>query len=132
MARVDIGLAGLGRIGRMHAANLATRCGVARLSCVFDADPVVAEKLAGELDVPWTASFEELLEACDAVAVATSTGSHAELTTIAAAGRQAGVLRETDLARPGRVGGHRSRPWSGPGCRSRSGSIGASTRTGSR
>ena len=35
--------------------------------------------------MPWTASFEELLEACDAVAVATSTGSHAELTIIAAA-----------------------------------------------
>ena len=30
MARVDVGLAGLGRIGRMHAVNLATRCGVAR------------------------------------------------------------------------------------------------------
>jgi predicted dehydrogenase len=84
MARVDIGLAGLGRIGRMHAANLAGRCGVARLSCVFDADPVVAEKLASELDVPWTASFEELLDACDAVAIATSTGSHAALTVTAA------------------------------------------------
>jgi len=84
MARVDVGLAGLGRIGRMHAVNLATRCGVARLSCVFDADPVVAEKVASELDVPWTASFEELLDACDAVAIATSTGSHAELTVTAA------------------------------------------------
>ena len=84
MARVDVGLAGLGRIGRMHAVNLATRCGVARLSCVFDADPVVAEKVASELDVPWAASFEELLDACDAVAIATSTGSHAELTVTAA------------------------------------------------
>jgi predicted dehydrogenase len=84
MARVDVGLAGLGRIGRMHAANLAVRCGVARLSCVFDADPVVAEKVAGELDVPWTASFDELLGTCDAVAIATSTGSHAELTVAAA------------------------------------------------
>ena len=27
MARVDVGLAGLGRIGRMHAANLSARCG---------------------------------------------------------------------------------------------------------
>ena len=84
MARVDVGLAGLGRIGRMHAANLATRCGVAQLSCVYDVDPVVAEKVASELDVSWTASYEELLEACDAVAIATSTGSHAELTVAAA------------------------------------------------
>jgi predicted dehydrogenase len=84
VSRVDIGLAGLGRIGRMHATNLATRCGVARLSCVYDLDPVVAERVASELDVSWTASYEELLDACDAVAIATSTGTHAELTVTAA------------------------------------------------
>ena len=83
--RLAVGLAGLGRMGRIHAANLAGRCPSARLACVFDADPVAAATLAERLGVPWTASYEELLGTCDAVAIATSTGSHAELTIAAAA-----------------------------------------------
>jgi predicted dehydrogenase len=82
--RLDVGLAGLGRMGRIHAGNLASRCASARLSCVYDADPVVAAAVAQQWDVSWTASFDELLDACDGVAVATSTGSHAELTVAAA------------------------------------------------
>jgi predicted dehydrogenase len=82
--RLDVGLAGLGRMGRIHAGNLASRCASARLSCVYDADPVVAAAVAEQWDVSWTASFDELLDACDGVAVATSTGSHAELTVAAA------------------------------------------------
>lgn len=83
--KLAVGLAGLGRMGRIHATNLATRCASARLACVHDADPVVAAAVAERLDVPWTASFDELLGACDAVAVATNTGSHAPLTVAAAA-----------------------------------------------
>jgi predicted dehydrogenase len=83
--RLPVGLAGLGRMGHIHAANLAWRCPSARLACVFDADSMVAATVAERLEVPWTASYEELLAACDAVAVATSTGSHAELTVAAAA-----------------------------------------------
>jgi len=88
VSRLSVGLAGLGRMGRIHAANLAHRCAAAELGAVFDADPVVAEALATELDVPWVASYEELLEATDAVAIATPTGLHAEMVeTAAAAGR---------------------------------------------
>ncbi|MGD9986851.1 Gfo/Idh/MocA family oxidoreductase [Pseudonocardia sp.] len=88
MSRVAIGLAGLGRMGRVHLGNLAGRCPSAILACVYDVDPVVAEQAAAEYDVPWTASFDELLDACDAVAVATSTASHAPLVEAAAdAGR---------------------------------------------
>jgi len=36
--RVRVGLAGLGRMGRIHAASLATRCPSAELACVFYAD----------------------------------------------------------------------------------------------
>ncbi|ODU02041.1 MAG: oxidoreductase [Pseudonocardia sp. SCN 72-86] len=79
MSRVAIGLAGLGRMGRIHLGNLAGRCPSATLACVYDVDPVVAERTAAEYDVPWTASFDELLDASDAVAVATSTASHAQL-----------------------------------------------------
>jgi predicted dehydrogenase len=82
--RLDIGLAGLGRMGRIHAGNLSGRCPSARLSCVYDANPAVAEDAASRLGVPWTASYAELLAACDAVAIATNTGSHAELTVAAA------------------------------------------------
>lgn len=85
MKQVGIGLAGLGRMGRIHAGNLASRCAAARLAGVYDADPAVAAALGAELDVPWTESFDALLESCEAVAIATSTGSHAELSTSAAA-----------------------------------------------
>jgi predicted dehydrogenase len=86
--RVTVGLAGLGRMGRIHAGNLAARCGSARLECVYDADPAVARAVAGGLGVAWTASYAELLDAVDAVAIATPSGSHADLTVAAArAGR---------------------------------------------
>lgn len=85
MSRLDVGLAGLGRMGRIHAGNLASHCPSARLACVFDTDPVRAEAVAAELDVPWAASYEELLDAVDAVAIATPTGTHADLTATAAA-----------------------------------------------
>ena len=85
--RVGVGLAGLGRMGRIHARNLASRCASARLACVYDADTAVARQLAEQLEVPWTASFDELLadDGVEAVAIATSTGSHAELAVAAAA-----------------------------------------------
>jgi predicted dehydrogenase len=88
VTRLSVGLAGLGRMGRIHALDLAHRCAAAELGCVYDADPVVAEALATELDVPWAASYEELLDATDAVAIATPTALHAGMVeTAAAAGR---------------------------------------------
>jgi len=88
VTRLSVGLAGLGRMGRIHARNLAHKCAAAELGAVFDADPVVAEALAAELDVPWVASYEELLDATDAVAIATPTGLHAQMVeTAAGAGR---------------------------------------------
>lgn len=86
--RLRVGLAGLGRMGRIHAANLAWRCPSARLVGVTDADPAVAAAVAAELDVPVLPSYDALLAEVDAVAVATPTGTHAELVTRAArAGR---------------------------------------------
>jgi len=85
MSRVAVGLAGLGRMGRVHARSLTARCADAGLTCVYDADPTVAERVATELDVPWAVSYEELLERCEAVAIATPTGTHAAMTAQAAA-----------------------------------------------
>jgi myo-inositol 2-dehydrogenase/D-chiro-inositol 1-dehydrogenase len=79
--RVRIALAGLGRMGRIHAASLSARCPSAQLACVFDADPGVARQVGEQLEVPWTASFDDILadQAIDAVAIATPTRAHAEL-----------------------------------------------------
>lgn len=102
--RVPVGLAGLGRMGRLHAGNLASRCAAAGLACVYDADPAVAAAVAAELDVPWTGSYDGLLEACEAVVVATSTASHAELTTrAAAAGRHVLCEKPVSLDRDATV-----------------------------
>ena len=88
MKRVGIGLAGTGRMGRVHLNNLATRCAVAELACVYDADGDRAAATAAEFDVPVAKTFADLVERSEAVAIATPTGSHAELTVTAAqAGR---------------------------------------------
>jgi myo-inositol 2-dehydrogenase/D-chiro-inositol 1-dehydrogenase len=86
--RLRVGLAGLGRMGRIHAANLAWHCPSARLAGVTDADAAVAAAVGAELDVPVLPSYDDLLSEVDAVAVATPTGTHADLVTRAArAGR---------------------------------------------
>lgn len=85
MTRVGIGLAGLGRMGRVHAAALSGRCSVARLACVYDPLPAAAEAAGAEFDVPWTTSYDELLDRVGAVAIASPTGTHAPLTAQAAA-----------------------------------------------
>jgi myo-inositol 2-dehydrogenase / D-chiro-inositol 1-dehydrogenase len=86
--RVGIGLAGIGRMGRVHLNSLATRCAVAEPACVYDADAERAAAVAAEFDVPVVKTFAELVQRCEAVAVATPTASHAELTVTAAqAGR---------------------------------------------
>lgn len=83
-ARLRVGLAGLGRMGRIHAANLARCCPSGRLVGVTDADPAVAAATGAELDVPALPSYDDLLSEVDAVAVATPTGTHADLVTRAA------------------------------------------------
>jgi inositol 2-dehydrogenase len=79
--RVRVGLAGLGRMGRIHAANLSGRCPSAELACVFDADAGTARQVADQLGVPRAESFDDILAdaAVDAVAIATPTRTHAEL-----------------------------------------------------
>jgi myo-inositol 2-dehydrogenase / D-chiro-inositol 1-dehydrogenase len=86
--RVGFGLAGTGRMGRVHAGNLAGHCALAELACVYDADGERAAAVAAAYGVPAATTFAELVERSEAVAIATPTGSHAELTVTAArAGR---------------------------------------------
>jgi myo-inositol 2-dehydrogenase / D-chiro-inositol 1-dehydrogenase len=101
--KVRIGLAGLGRMGRIHAANLADRCPSARLACVFDADEAVARQVGEQYEVPWVKSYEDILAdgAVDAVAIATPTATHAGLCGRAAqAGKHVFCEKPISLDRP--------------------------------
>ncbi len=84
--RTRIGLIGLGRMGQIHAKSLAQRCPSAELACVVDVRPDVAAQVAESLGVPWSTHVEDMLsdDTISAVAVSTSTVSHAQLVELAA------------------------------------------------
>jgi myo-inositol 2-dehydrogenase/D-chiro-inositol 1-dehydrogenase len=86
-----IGVIGVGRIGRMHAELLARRVPGAALAMVHDAFADTAESVGTELRVPVAGSAEELLRASDvdAVAICSSTDTHADLIVAAARAGQA-------------------------------------------
>lgn len=96
---LQVAVAGLGRIGRVHAANLATRVRGAVLASVADADAELAAAVGTELGVPHTTSFAALVAdlSLDAVVIATPPGTHARMiATAAEAGRH--VFCEKPLA----------------------------------
>ena len=51
-ARLNVGLIGLGRLGRIYARDLSGRVAKARLAAVADRDSGLAERIASEFDVP--------------------------------------------------------------------------------
>jgi len=81
-----IGVIGVGRIGSMHAELLSQRVPGASVSAIFDAFPAAARTVAANLGLEATSSVEELLAApdVDAVAICTSTDTHADLIVAAA------------------------------------------------
>jgi myo-inositol 2-dehydrogenase/D-chiro-inositol 1-dehydrogenase len=85
-APVRIGLLGAGRIGRVHAGFLSGGVRGAELAGVHDVRTEEAQALAGELAVPAFESVEQLLAdpEVDAVAICSSTDTHAELALAAA------------------------------------------------
>jgi myo-inositol 2-dehydrogenase / D-chiro-inositol 1-dehydrogenase len=75
-----IGVIGVGRIGRMHTELLAHKVRGAAVRTVYDSYEQPLREVAADLGVPPAASVEELLDGdVDAVAVCSSTDSHAEL-----------------------------------------------------
>lgn len=80
---MKIGLIGTGRIGRMHARNLAAhpRC---ELVAVQDAHAPSAEEAAAETGAAVVAGVDQLIEQVDAVMIASSTDTHCALITQAA------------------------------------------------
>ncbi len=83
---VRIGLLGCGRIGRMHAELLSSRVAEAELTLVCDVVPEAAKKLGNHLGVNVAPSIDDVFSggAVDAVAICTTTDTHAELITGAA------------------------------------------------
>lgn len=73
------GVAGVGRIGALHAENLVAAVGAASVSIV-DADPARTIEIAGKLGCRVAGSIEELFAGgLDALVLATPTQTHAEL-----------------------------------------------------
>jgi myo-inositol 2-dehydrogenase / D-chiro-inositol 1-dehydrogenase len=85
-ARVRIGLVGAGRIGRVHAGFLTGRVRGATLAGVHDVRADKAAALAAELAVPSFESLERMLADPEvhAVAICSSTDTHAEIALAAA------------------------------------------------
>ena len=79
---LNIAVIGCGRIGRIHAENLAARVPKARLAAVADVLSANAQNLGEKLNVAKvTSDYRQLLNdpAIDAVAICSSTDTHAQL-----------------------------------------------------
>ena len=91
-----IGIVGVGSLGRHHTRVAASLEGAA-VSGVFDVDPSRAKAVGAEFSVPVRNSFESLIQASDAIVVATPTVTHHEVASAAlSAGRH--VLVEKPIA----------------------------------
>jgi len=85
---LNVAVIGCGRIGRIHAENLATRIPGARVAALADVAGAAAKELAAQLHVAKaTADYRELLAdpAVDAVAICSPTDTHACIIQEAAA-----------------------------------------------
>jgi myo-inositol 2-dehydrogenase/D-chiro-inositol 1-dehydrogenase len=82
---VRVGVIGVGRIGSMHAELLARQVPGAAVTCVSDAHDETARAVGERLGVP-AGPIDELLASpdVDAVAICTSTDTHADLIVAAA------------------------------------------------
>jgi myo-inositol 2-dehydrogenase / D-chiro-inositol 1-dehydrogenase len=91
---------GAGRIGAIHAANIARHPG-ARLHLVVDTDPAAAERLAGLYGAAVGSGAGALANPrIDAVIIASSTDTHADLVEVAArAGKAIFCEKPLDLDR---------------------------------
>jgi myo-inositol 2-dehydrogenase / D-chiro-inositol 1-dehydrogenase len=85
-APIGVAVAGVGRIGRMHAELLTFQVPGMRLRGVQDLSTGLAREVGGQLGVPVAPTFDELLAlpGVDAVAICSSTDTHAELVVEAA------------------------------------------------
>jgi myo-inositol 2-dehydrogenase/D-chiro-inositol 1-dehydrogenase len=79
---LQIGVIGAGRIGKLHAENIATRLQGAELAGVADVNLAAAEELGEQWRIPRvTADYRELLQdsSIDALAICSATNTHAQI-----------------------------------------------------
>ena len=87
-SKLNIGLMGLGRLGRVYARDLASRIACTRLAAVADLDRNAVDEVARAFDVPRAYSDPAGLIAdpsVDAIVVVTPTATHGPLVEAAAA-----------------------------------------------
>lgn len=85
---MDIGVIGAGRIGKLHARNIAYNIPRARIARIVDVDGARAKELAAELGVgKASADYKDIMDdpAIQAVIVCSSTDTHADMVVAAAA-----------------------------------------------
>ncbi|HET9261854.1 MAG TPA: Gfo/Idh/MocA family oxidoreductase [Vicinamibacterales bacterium] len=98
--RLNVGLIGLGRLGRVYARDLATRIPETRLVAVSDVNKALAAEIAEEFDVSGAyESPSDLIQdrTVDAVVVASPTHTHREI-VVAAVERRKATFCEKPLA----------------------------------
>ncbi len=88
---LNIGVLGAGRIGRVHAENLAYRILRVKLVAVADVVYEAAQKLGADLQIPQVSNDPRAIldnKEIDAVVICTSTDTHAQLIQEAAAAKK--------------------------------------------
>lgn len=84
---VRVGVIGAGRIGKIHAGNIATRIPNATLVAVADVNAKAAEELGAKWNAKAVADYHAILDdkTIQAVAICSSTDTHAKIVQEAAA-----------------------------------------------
>ena len=91
MPQVNVGIIGAGRIGRVHAENLAHRIPGARIAAVADVIEDAARKLASDFQIPSVYDAPRAIlddKSIDAVLICSSSDTHAPLIEDAAAAKK--------------------------------------------
>jgi len=96
MTPLRIGVVGVGYLGSIHARLWNQVAGV-EFAGVYDSDPVRAESVAGEHGVTAFTTLDALLDAVDAVSIASTTVTHRDV-ALAAIERGRGVFIEKPIA----------------------------------
>jgi len=98
--RLNVGLIGLGRLGRVYARDLANRIPETRLVAVADTNAAAAKEIAGEWDVAaWYDSAAKMIDdpAVEAVVIVSPTHTHRDV-VLQAAERRKPMFCEKPLA----------------------------------
>jgi scyllo-inositol 2-dehydrogenase (NAD+) len=91
MAKLNIGLIGVGRLGRVYARDLSSRIACTRLAAIADTDQAALERVRDEFEVPHAhRDAADLLQdpSVDAVVIVTPTNTHREVSFAAASARK--------------------------------------------